>query len=157
MPKLYSYNWLLPFFILTGIYAYSQTWQQVNSNTSNEVYDMYFSNENTGFAITANGQVLKTTDAGNNWTVFINETAIKSDASIVCGGNSVICYGKDVDGNNQKVSFSIDSNTTTTAPTVQSVSFPIYHNNQEWNLEGVNAMVNTAYPDTYTDRFGVYN
>ncbi|MFI5220831.1 MAG: YCF48-related protein [Bacteroidia bacterium] len=46
----------------------AQTWQLMTSNTTANLYDIWFLNNTTGFACGANGTFLKTTDGGTTWT-----------------------------------------------------------------------------------------
>lgn len=47
-----------------------ETWVQQQSNTSNEIFGLYFvPNTNTGYAATGLGQILKTTNGGGLWSV----------------------------------------------------------------------------------------
>jgi len=50
-------------------------WIQQNSNTSNDLYDIHFINDSTGFAVGYNGTFLKTNDRGENWHLSIIDTS----------------------------------------------------------------------------------
>ncbi|MFA6598596.1 MAG: protein kinase [Ignavibacteriaceae bacterium] len=43
------------------------TFRRVNSNTSNLLFNLFFVDEATGYAVGWNGTILKTTDEGENW------------------------------------------------------------------------------------------
>ena len=43
------------------------TFRRVNSNTSNLIFNFFFIDASTGFAVGWNGTILKTTDGGENW------------------------------------------------------------------------------------------
>ncbi len=47
-----------------------QTWVQQTSGTDSTLFDIYFVNQDKGFACGINGIVLKTTNGGTNWTVL---------------------------------------------------------------------------------------
>lgn len=49
-------------------------WQQQNSPTSNTLNSVCFANAKTGFAVGANGTIIKTTNGGNNWQVLESPT-----------------------------------------------------------------------------------
>ncbi len=54
-----------------------QTWQKVLTGPYNNFYDIYFVNENVGWAVGYQGQIAKTTDGGTTW---INQSVgIKKD------------------------------------------------------------------------------
>ena len=42
-------------------------WISQSSGTSNELFSVYFTNLNIGFAVGSNGTILKTNDSGVNW------------------------------------------------------------------------------------------
>ncbi|HEX5001746.1 MAG TPA: YCF48-related protein [Bacteroidia bacterium] len=44
------------------------TWATLNTGTSEYLYDIYFSDSNTGYAVGYEGAIIKTTDSGLNWT-----------------------------------------------------------------------------------------
>ncbi len=43
------------------------SFRRVNSNTSNLIFNIFFVNQSTGYAVGWNGTILKTSDAGENW------------------------------------------------------------------------------------------
>lgn len=43
------------------------SFRRVNSNTSNLLFNIFFINQSTGYAVGWNGTILKTTDQGENW------------------------------------------------------------------------------------------
>lgn len=54
--------------IVISLSAFSQsTWEQLNSGTTAELRDIYFTSALTGFAVGANGTILKTTNGGEGW------------------------------------------------------------------------------------------
>ncbi|HPO63783.1 MAG TPA: YCF48-related protein, partial [Candidatus Kapabacteria bacterium] len=62
-------------FLLSGISIYSQQgWEQKSSGTADYLYSIDFANENFGFICGANGTILKTTDAGDNWVAALSGT-----------------------------------------------------------------------------------
>lgn len=99
-------NILIVFFVLLlflkSNYAFSQ-WQLANSGTTNNIVDICFPTDSIGYAVTANGDVLKTIDEGNNWNVLAsfngNFTSICSLGSdtIFVGGKNI--YRSDDGGN----------------------------------------------------------
>jgi photosystem II stability/assembly factor-like uncharacterized protein len=74
--------------------AFSQ-WQAMNSGTTHNIVDICFPTDSIGYAITTNGEVLKTTDQGNNWNILVtlsgNYTSICALGSdtIFVGGNNI--------------------------------------------------------------------
>lgn len=102
MPK----NILKAFFVLLlflkSNFAFSQ-WQLTNSGTTNNIVDICFPTDSIGYAVTDNGEVLKTIDEGNNWNVlttltgnFTSICALGVD-TIFVGGNNI--YRSDDGGN----------------------------------------------------------
>lgn len=69
------------YIIITFISSiYSQTgWVQLNSGTTNTLYDVFFVDVNTGYTVGGNfspssGIILKTTNSGANWSQILNIT-----------------------------------------------------------------------------------
>lgn len=102
MPK----NILKVFFVLLlflkSNFAFSQ-WQLANSGTTNNIVDICFPTDSIGYAVTDNGEVLKTIDEGNNWNIlttlsgsFTSICALGED-TIFVGGNNI--YRSDNGGN----------------------------------------------------------
>lgn len=61
-----TFNLLAILLMLNG-QLFAQSWFQQNSNTTEILADVFFLNNDTGFACGANGTILKTTDGGTNW------------------------------------------------------------------------------------------
>lgn len=58
-----------------SIYRYSGgSWVACNSGTGNTFYDVYFRNENYGFAVGQGGLICRTTNGGINWTIINSGT-----------------------------------------------------------------------------------
>lgn len=58
---------ILFFFFLSIANLYSQSWVLQNSGTSEQVHDIFFINNNTGYASCSGGMLLKTANSGINW------------------------------------------------------------------------------------------
>jgi photosystem II stability/assembly factor-like uncharacterized protein len=58
---------LLIAFLLLGGIANAQTWFQVTSNTTKNLWGVSFVNQNLGFVCGNSGTILKTSDGGINW------------------------------------------------------------------------------------------
>lgn len=90
------------FIFLKSTSVFSQ-WFAVNSGTINNIVDICFPTDSIGYAVTANGDVLKTLDQGNNWNTLITLSgsytsicALGPD-TIFVGGNNI--YRSDDSGN----------------------------------------------------------
>jgi len=64
---------LLMTFTLNALLS-AQEWTQLNSGTTNALYDVYFLNADTGFVCGKSGLVLKTSDGGLTWFSKISGT-----------------------------------------------------------------------------------
>lgn len=74
-----------------SIFRYSGgSWTACTSGTSNTFYDVYFRNENYGFAIGEGGLICRTTNGGVSWTILNSGTtaACRSIRMV----NDLICY-----------------------------------------------------------------
>lgn len=71
MRKLLLSLFALPFifFSFIGI-SKSQNWTTLTSGTTETLWSVNFPTPDTGYAVGANGTVLRTFDGGNNWTVL---------------------------------------------------------------------------------------
>lgn len=79
MIKIYI---LICFIILCNLFVHAQSsWSALTSGTTNNLYSVYFTNANIGYAVGYNGTILKTTDAGINW-LLINSGTTKFLCSI---------------------------------------------------------------------------
>ncbi len=74
-------------------------WIEVNPGLQNHFWSIYFPNSNTGYITGAGGNIIKTTDAGNSWTVtwtggwnvtFRDIYFFDPYKGFACGGNSLI-------------------------------------------------------------------
>jgi hypothetical protein len=105
---------ILFLFILTANFisysSYSQNWQAVTSNTTDAIKDMFFQNENTGFAVVGQGKILKTTDGGQNWNLIYENSELYQEQSIVATTDKVFCFGLSFTGVIKKLEFSINTN-----------------------------------------------
>ncbi len=99
---------LLTIFINTN--SFSQNWQLVSSNTSEEIKDMYFKDELIGFAVAGQGKILKTIDGGTNWILIYENSELLQEQSIVVTNDKVYCFGQNFSGVIKKLEFSIDIN-----------------------------------------------
>jgi photosystem II stability/assembly factor-like uncharacterized protein len=61
-----SYIILVVLFVMNEVTA---QWVQQNSGTTNTLRSVYFTDNNTGYAVGDSGTILKTTDGGLNWTL----------------------------------------------------------------------------------------
>ncbi|GAP43286.1 protein containing Por secretion system C-terminal sorting domain [Lentimicrobium saccharophilum] len=55
--------------------CFSQTWVKQESNTTSDLYSLYFINTDTGFASGSNGTIIKTNDGGSNWLSVNSNTS----------------------------------------------------------------------------------
>jgi hypothetical protein len=91
-----------------SIKSYSQ-WTQVSTPTTENLIDIYFKEENIGFCIAENGIILKTIDAGNNWSI-IQQNANINYTNIVFYNNKLVSFG--VENGIKKYFYSFDEGIT---------------------------------------------
>ena len=120
---------LLTLFIISN--SFSQNWLSVNTNTNDEIKDMYFKDELIGFAVAGQGKILKTSDGGLNWNLIFENSELLQEQSIVVTNDKVYCFGQNFNGTVKKIEFFIDLNdfqisTITVSFTPQN---PIFYNN----------------------------
>lgn len=58
---------LLVCFAISNVYP--QSWINQESNLSGDLWDVYFINSDTGFAVGLYGRIIKTTDGGDHWEI----------------------------------------------------------------------------------------
>jgi len=63
MKKILSF-----IFVVIAPFATVAQWTDQVSGTTEDLHDIYFVNENTGYCVGANGTILKTTNGGDVWT-----------------------------------------------------------------------------------------
>lgn len=64
-----EYSFIGFFLMCFGLSTTAQTWETLNVNSlSWRFEDIYFVNPETGWAVDGGGQIIKTTDGGQNWT-----------------------------------------------------------------------------------------
>lgn len=92
---------LLILFSLTAL-SYSQ-WVQQSSGTTNLLLNIFFADQNTGFAVGITGTVLKTTNGGTNWILqsvtgqnLFGVFFLNPMTGYICGGGGLI--SKTTDG-----------------------------------------------------------
>jgi photosystem II stability/assembly factor-like uncharacterized protein len=125
-------------FCLSSICAYPQ-WHQVNSGTTEDIEDMVFTDSLRGYAISKKGTIINTTDGGETWTFFHEDTLLYSQVCIVATNDSVFCFGKDFWGGDYKLSFRQgDSNFS-----IQPISFinnsmrdPVFWSGKIYYIDG---------------------
>lgn len=82
------------FFLLGNCAVYSQ-WQSIPSGTGDNIVDACFVNDSVGYAIGANGAVVKTDNFGSTWTLKTNLSGIFTSIckagkdTIYAGGNTL--------------------------------------------------------------------
>lgn len=96
----------------------AQTWQPLNTNTTEDLKTLFFLNSNIGWAGGANGTIIKTTDGGVSWDTTIN-TPITETIRSVFFINSNTGWAA---GNNGKVLKSIDGGINWTQQTSPIIS-----------------------------------
>ena len=88
-------------FLLLNIYLLTPTnaqWYPVNSNTSEDLNDIYFVSENTGYCAGNNGIILKTNDGGENWETVFQDSSIIGFYYVTTAFGQVIAFGGNPDG-----------------------------------------------------------
>jgi hypothetical protein len=127
---------ILFLFILTANFisysSYSQNWQAVTSNTTDAIKDMFFQNENTGFAVVGQGKILKTTDGGENWNLIYENSELYQEQSIVATNDKVFCFGQNFQGQIKILNFTIALNDFSLTTSTALFGVPqklVYYNN----------------------------
>lgn len=85
-------------FLIGILFAFNlqaqSNWYQVNSNVQDEIFDVFFQDSLTGYA-TAGNKILKSTDAGESWSLFYQDTSLLSFRSISTFKDSLFVIGYD--------------------------------------------------------------
>ncbi|MEO8447079.1 MAG: YCF48-related protein [bacterium] len=107
MRSLYFRNFfenIMKYFIIILIFILSllpsrnyAQWINHTPDINDDIFSIYFLNENTGFALGVTFTIFKTTDSGDNWNQIFNNihdvidiTFINDSIGFVCGDNGVI-------------------------------------------------------------------
>ena len=85
------YITLIAFLFSFSFFAQSN-WRQVNTNTQERINSVIFEDSLVGYA-TAGNQILKSTDAGENWVVFHQDTTLYAYSSIAFYQDSLFAIG----------------------------------------------------------------
>ena len=92
------------FLLISVIYslnAFSQ-WEEVNSNTTETLTDIFFIDESNGYCIGNNGTIIKTYDSGNTWTnISFNSQDVKQLYFLNAESGIIVCNNniyKTIDG-----------------------------------------------------------
>jgi Secretion system C-terminal sorting domain len=106
--KMKIYILIITFFV--NSFSYSQNWDLVNTNTNEEIKDIYFKDELIGFAVAGQGKILKTIDSGLIWNLIYENNELFQEQSIVVTSDKVYCFGQNFNGVVKKLEFFIDLN-----------------------------------------------
>jgi len=109
-----SKNFILILFILTTSVLSAEQWRKAVSGSWPALEDIYFIDENTGFAVGGAGTILKTTDAGMTWVSKTSNT--RQVLNEIYFLNSLIGYAagddrtflKTIDGGETWSSYSVE-------------------------------------------------
>ena len=128
------YILIIAFFIIP--FGYSQNWEQVNTNTTDEIKDIYFKDELIGFAVAGQGKILKTIDSGLTWNLIYENNELFQEQSIVTTNDKVYCFGQNFNGVVKKLEFFIDQNNFTISSLFQSIppNNLIFYNNTIFDI-----------------------
>lgn len=131
------YILIIAFFIIP--FGYSQNWEQVNTNTTDEIKDIYFKDELIGFAVAGQGKILKTIDSGLNWNLIYENNELFQEHSIVSTNDKVYCFGQNFNGVVKKLEFFIDLNNFTISDLLISIppNSPIFFNNKIYDISSI--------------------
>jgi photosystem II stability/assembly factor-like uncharacterized protein len=69
------------------------TWTQQNSSTSNDLYGIYFLNNQRGYAVGLNGTIIGTTNGGTNWINLESGTSLYLASIFFLNNNKGFCTG----------------------------------------------------------------
>ena len=89
-------NLIIIFITLLCFTEANAQWYKVDSKTTENIYDIFFVDENVGYCIGANGTIIKTVNSGENWSDIsfnsqdINQIYfINSETGIIVGDNNI--------------------------------------------------------------------
>ncbi len=131
------YILIITFFIIH--FGYSQNWELVNTNTTDEIKDIYFKDESIGFAVAGQGKILKTIDGGLTWNLIYENSELLQEQSIVATNDKVYCFAQNFNGVIKKLEFFIDLNDFVISNLSMSVppNSPIYFNNIIYEISSI--------------------
>lgn len=119
---------------------FSQNWVLKNSNTTDNIADMYFKNETLGFYLTNTGKLYKTTDSGESWSFVYKDTALIG-GEIVVSDDSLFWSAL----SNNGIPYCVKSSLTSLSFVKDTLSAlviqPEYWNNEIWSVEKVNQSI----------------
>lgn len=104
--------------LITNIFAQQPGWSEMNSGTTEELFSIHFSNDSIGYAVGANGTILKSTDAGLSWNSLSSNTSVAltdvfvfdSDVAVVTGEAGTILRTTDGGLNWENISSGVSDN-----------------------------------------------
>lgn len=96
---------LITFLFSFSLFAQS-SWRQVNTNSQEQIGSVIFQDSLVGYA-TAGNKILASTDAGENWSLFYEDTTLLAYSSITVVNDSIFIIGVDTGINSQTRTFSI--------------------------------------------------
>lgn len=138
----------------------AQNWTLQNSNTIDNIVDVYFKNEAQGYFLTNTGKLYKTTDYGNSWNMIYQDSDFvdtlypdypTKNLELVITNDSIFCYSSNI---SNPTTIRLSASLLNTVFIKDSFNFkitnPQFWNNEIWTVEKVNQMLGISDPfDTY--------
>jgi photosystem II stability/assembly factor-like uncharacterized protein len=90
------HNFLLFFVVTLYISSANAQWTDKISGTTNQLYDVHFPDQTTGYVVGYAGTVLKTIDTGETWTALTTGSSINFEAVFFLTEDKGFAIGEDV-------------------------------------------------------------
>lgn len=139
----------------TSFNAKAQNWTLQNSNTIDDIVDVYFKDDAQGFFLTNTGKLYKTIDYGNNWNVIyqdsdfvdtLNPNYPTKNIELVITNDSIFCYSSNI---SNPTTIRLSASLLNTFFIKDSFNFkitnPQFWNNEIWTVEKVNQLISPEF------------
>lgn len=132
--------------ILCIPHLHAQDWVPKNTNTTDNIVDIYFKDQTIGFFLTNTGKIYKTIDSGENWDFFYQDSDMQlmtfdNESSIVCTNDSVFCYLYKFPQTTIILKSSILSPTFSKDTIAGMITDPQFWHNEIWSVQKVNEKI----------------
>ncbi len=108
----------------------AQNWYTINSNTTEDLNDIFFYSETEGYMVSQQGSIFKTTDAGENWETIYNNPNIKFN---------YVCAINVNNGDVKLMAFGVQDGQSTLVSTFPNQSF------DNWSVESIGYFPKESY------------
>ncbi len=135
-------------FIIVPVTLRAQNWALVNTNTTDDIIDVYFKDNSLGFFLTNTGKIFHSHDSGDNWELIHQDTDLIS-GQLAITNDSIFWYASDLNGTPMK-SQSLLSTFNFTKNTIGILPMrPIFWNNEIWDVLKVNQLLGGSAPSNF--------